>query len=163
MKQKEQLAAQEQKLEELTLKIEDVETLLDDVSDAAYDKAVEVVTDTVRLETHKEDIRLVEESKKWVLSSERKAPKKERDYAAARLDGVIHKIKNVMQTALAKIQQTLMQPEVKRAGKEQIKEKARESIREKLAKGKLDADRKNRERWEREGRIAPAKKKDMEL
>ena len=37
MKQKEQLAAQEQKLEELTLKIEDVETLLDDVSDAAYD------------------------------------------------------------------------------------------------------------------------------
>ena len=30
MKQKEQLAAQEQKLEELTLKIEDVETLLDE-------------------------------------------------------------------------------------------------------------------------------------
>ena len=163
MKQKEQLAAQEQQLEELTLKIEDVETLLDDVSDVAYDKAVEVVTDTVRQETHKEDIRLVEETKKWVLSPERKAPKKEREYAAARLDGVIHKIKNVMQTALAKIQQTLMQPEVKRAGKEQIKEKARESIREKLAKGKLDADRKNRERWEREGRIAPTKKKDMEL
>ena len=63
----------------------------------AYDKAVEVVTDTVRQETHKEDIRLVEESKKWVLSPERKAPKKEREYAAARLDGVINKIKNVMQ------------------------------------------------------------------
>ena len=58
MKQKEQLAAQEQKLEELTLKIEDVETLLDDVSDVAYDKAVEVVTDTVRQETHKEDIQI---------------------------------------------------------------------------------------------------------
>ena len=163
MKQKEQLAAQEQKLEELTLKIEDVETLLDDVSDAAYDKAVEVVTDTVRQETHKEDIRLVEETKKWVLSPERKAPQKERDYAAARLDGVITKIKRVMQNALAKIQKTLMQPEVKKAGKEQIKEKARESIREKLAKGKANADRKNRERWEREGRIAPTKKKDMEL
>jgi len=158
-----QLAAQEQKLEELTLKIEDVETLLDDVSDAAYDKAVEVVTDTVRQETHKEDIRLIEETKKWVLSPERKAPKKEREYAAERLDGVITKIKNAMQHALAKIQRTLMQPEVKRAGKEQIKEKARESIRERLAKGKLDADRKNRERWEREGRITPTKKKDMEL
>ena len=163
MKQQEQLAAQEQKLEELTLKIEDVETLLDDVSDVAYDKAVEVVTDTVRQETHKEDIRLIEETKKWVLSPERKATQKERDYAAARLDGVITKIKRVMQNALAKIQKTLMQPEVKKAGKEQIKEKARESIREKLAKGKLDADRKNRERWEREGRIAPTKKKDMEL
>ena len=163
MKQKEQLAAQEQKLEELTLKIEDVETLLDDVSDAAYDKAVEVVTDTVRQETHKEDIRLVEESKKWVLSPERKAPKKEREYAAARLDGVINKIKNVMQTALAKIQRTLMQPEVKQAGKEQVKKKAKESIMDMLAKAKIDADRDNRERWEREGRIAPTKKQDMEL
>ena len=67
MKQKEQLAVQEQKLEELTLKIEDVETLVEAVSDIAYDKAVEVVADTVRQETHKEDIRLVEEAKKWVL------------------------------------------------------------------------------------------------
>ena len=41
--------------------------------------------------------------------------------------------------------------------------KARESIRDKLAKDKLDADRDNRERWEREGRIAPTKKHDMEL
>ena len=163
MKQKEQLAAQEQKLEELTLKIEDVETLLDDVSDAAYDKAVEVVTDTVRQETHKEDIRLVEESKKWVLSPERKAPKKEREYAAERLDGVITKIKNAMQHALAKIQRTLMQTEVKQAGKEQIKKKAKESIMDKLAKAKINADRDNRERWEREGRIAPTKKNDMEL
>ena len=163
MKQKEQLAAQEQKLEELTLKIEDVETLLDDVSDAAYDKAVEVVTDTVRQETHKEDIRLVEETKKWVLSPERKAPKKEREYAAARLDGVINKIKNVMQTALAKIQRTLMQPEVKQAGKEQVKKKAKESIMDMLAKAKINADRDNRERWEREGRIAPTKKNDIEL
>ena len=140
-----------------------METLLDDVSDAAYDKAVEVVTDTVRQETHKEDIRLVEESKKWVLSPERKAPKKERDYAAARLDGVITKIKRVMQSALAKIQKTLMQPEVKKAGKEQIKKKAKESIKDMIARAKADADRDNRERWEREGRIAPTKKKDMEL
>ena len=70
---------------------------------------------------------------------------------------MITKIKRVMQNALAKIQKTLMQPEVKKAGKEQIKEKARESIREKLAKGRLNADRDNRERWEREGRIAPKK------
>ena len=46
---KEQLEVQEQRLEELTLKIEDVETLIDDVADIAYDKAVEVVTDTFRV------------------------------------------------------------------------------------------------------------------
>ena len=50
--------------------------MVDKVSDIAYDKAVEVVTDTVRQETHKEDIRLVEEAKKWVLSPERKALQK---------------------------------------------------------------------------------------
>ena len=32
-----------------------------------------------------------------------------------------------------------------------------------LAKAKINADRDNRERWEREGRIAPTKKNDMEL
>ena len=162
-KQKEQLAAQQNKLDKLTLKVNDMETLIDEVSAAAYDKAVEVVTDTVRQETHKEDIRLVEETKKWVLSPERKAPKKEREYAAERLDGVITKIKNAMQHALAKIQRTLMQPEVKQAGKEQVKKKAKESIMDMLAKAKINADRDNRERWEREGRIAPTKKQDMEL
>lgn len=84
------------------MKIEDVETLIDDVADIAYDKAVEVVTDTVRVETHKEDIRLIEETKTWLQSPERKAPKKERDYAISRLDGVIGKIKNAMQSALDK-------------------------------------------------------------
>ncbi|EGX70819.1 hypothetical protein HMPREF9457_02904 [Dorea formicigenerans 4_6_53AFAA] len=140
-----------------------METLLDDVSDAAYDKAVVVVTDTVRQETHKEDIRLVEESKKWVLSPERKAPQKERDYAAARLDGVITKIKRTMQNTLAKIQNALMQPEVKQAGKEQVKKKAKESIMDILAKAKINADRDNRERWEREGRIASTKKNNIKL
>ena len=56
MKQKEKLVQQEQKLEELTLKIENVDSLIDEVSSVAYDKVGEVVTDTVRQETHKEDI-----------------------------------------------------------------------------------------------------------
>ena len=46
-KQKEQLVAQQSKLDELTLKVSDMETLLENVSAAAYDKAVEVVTDVV--------------------------------------------------------------------------------------------------------------------
>lgn len=157
MKQKEQLAAQEQKLEKLTLKIEDVETLVEEVSDIAYDKAVEVVTDTVRQETHNEDIRLVEEAKKWVLSPERKAPQKEREYAAARLDGVISKIKNAMQSALTKIQKKLMQPEVKQAGKHQIQEKAKESILAFLKKAKQDSAQRESNRKKQQ------KKQDMEL
>ena len=64
VKQKEWLAAQQSKLDELTLKVSDMETLLEDVSAAAYDKAVEVVTDVVRTETRKEDMRMIEDTKK---------------------------------------------------------------------------------------------------
>ena len=38
--------------------------MLEDVSAAAYDKAVEVVTDVVRTETRKEDMRMIEDTKK---------------------------------------------------------------------------------------------------
>ena len=145
-KQKEQLKLQEEKFEELTMKIEDVETLIDEVSDIAYDKAVEVVTATVKKETHLEDIRLVEESKNWILSPERKVSKKEREYAVKRLDGVIAKIKNAMQSAVQKIQGKLLQPDVKKAGTEQIRTKARASVLSKLSKAKVTADQKNRER-----------------
>ena len=127
-KQKEQLAAQQDKLDELTLKVSDMETLLDDVSAAAYDKAVEVVTETVRTETRKEDMRMIEDTKKWVLSPERKAPKAAREYTAKHLDGVLNKFLKTMQTASARLQEKLLKPEVRQKGKEQVKEKARDSV-----------------------------------
>ena len=127
-KQKEQLAAQQSKLDELTLKVSDMETLLEDVSAAAYDKAVEVVTDAVRTETRKEDMRMIEDTKKWVLSPERKAPQTTREYAAHRLDTVLDKFLKTMQTTAARLQEKLLKPEVRQKGKEQIKEKARDSV-----------------------------------
>lgn len=75
-RQKEQITLQEQKLEDLTFKIEHVEALIDEVSDIAYDKAVEVVTDIVRQETHKKDIQLVEESKNGYCPQNEKPQKK---------------------------------------------------------------------------------------
>ena len=127
-KQKEQLAAQQSKLDELTLKVSDMETLIDEVSAAAYDKAVEVVTDVVRTETRKEDMRMIEDTKKWVLSPERKAPKATREYAAHRLDTVLDKFLKTMQTASARLQEALLKPEVRQKGTEQVKEKARDSV-----------------------------------
>ncbi|WP_373249123.1 serine/arginine repetitive matrix protein 2 [Mediterraneibacter gnavus] len=144
-RQKEQLVVQGQKLEELVLKIDDVEGLIDEVADIAYEKAVEIVTDVVKKETHLEDIRLVEQSKEWVLAPERKASKKEKEYAVKRLDGVINKIKNAMQLAVQKMQTKLMQPEIKKSGTEQINKKARESILDRLERAKVTADQKNQE------------------
>ena len=127
-KQKEQLAAQQSKLDELTLKVNDMETLIDEVSAAAYDKAVEVVTDVVRTETRKEDMRMIEDTKKWVLSPERKAAQSTREYTAHRLDDVLNKFLKTMQTTATRLQDKLLKPEVRQKGKEQVKEKARDSV-----------------------------------
>lgn len=140
------IEAQGQKLEELTLKIEDVEMLLDDVADLAYDKAVELVAAEVKVQTHQEDIQLIEGTKSWLNSPERKAPKKERDYALARLDSVIGKIKTAMQTTLDKLKKKLLQPKVKQPVTEQIKEQARTSIIAKLKQGQEEVARRNAER-----------------
>lgn len=163
MKQKEMIAEKEQALEELALKVSDVEHLVEDIFGIAYDKAVEAVTGTVRAETQKEDIRIISEYKGWLLAPERKAPKDKREYAAKRLDTVIEKITSAAQKAAVVFQQNLMEPEIRKAGTEQVREKARESVLERLARGKVEADRKNRERWEHQERMEPAGKRDMEI
>lgn len=152
------IEVQGQKLEELTLRIEDVEMLLDDVADLAYDKAVELVTAEVKVQTHQEDIQLIEGTKSWLNSPERKAPKKERDYALARLDGVITKIKNAMQTTLDKLKKKLLQPEIKQPVTEQIKEQTRESVITKLKKNQEESSMRDAERKKR-----PMKKYEQEL
>ena len=133
-KQKELLSAQQNRLDELTLKVSDMETLLEDVSAAAYDKAVEVVTETVRTETRKEDMRMIEDTKKWVLSPERKAPKSTREYTAKHLDTVLDKFLKTMQTTATRLQEKLLRPEVRQKGKEQVKEKARDSVLQLLSR-----------------------------
>ena len=56
------------------------------------------MTDVVRTETRKEDMRMIEDTKKWVLSPERKAPKSTREYTAKHLDTVLDKFLKTMQT-----------------------------------------------------------------
>ena len=128
-KQKEQLAAQQNKLDELTLKVSDMETLLEDVSAAAYDKAVEVVTDVVRTETRKEDMRMIEDTKKWVLSPERKAPQShERIRRPSVWTPCWTSFSRPCRPPLHVLQEKLLKPEVRQKGKEQVKEKARDSV-----------------------------------
>ena len=70
----------------------------------------------------------IEDTKKWVLSPERKAPQATREYAAHRLDGVLDKFLKTMQTTATRLQEKLLKPEVRQKGKEQVKEKARDSV-----------------------------------
>ena len=159
MKQKEKLIQQEQKLEELTLKIEDVDSLIDEVSGVAYDKAVELVTDEVKTMTHQEDIDMIEDTKVWLQSPERKAPKKERDYAVARLDGVVRRIRKAMQSTLEKMKAALLYADKKKAVTEEIKKQTKPSIVEALRRGMEEQRKKDSEKQAQEKQ----KKQDMEL
>ena len=157
-----ELSEKQAALATVTMKIADIESLVEEVADTAYEKACEVVADTVRAETQKEDIRAVEDYKKWLASPERKAPQEKRDFAVKCLCTVQEQIKNAAQKVLRKVQSALQKPEVSRANKEQIKEKARESMKDRLARGKIEADWVNRERMERRN-VRAATKKDMEI
>jgi len=90
-KQGDLIEEQKNQLEKLTLEIDDIESLLQDVSDVAYAKAVEEVTNEVMIKTRQDDIRLIEGTKHWIDQPERKASKKEKNYAKDRLGGVIKK------------------------------------------------------------------------
>ena len=76
----------------------------------------------------KEDMRMIEDTKKWVLSPERKAPQSTREYAAHRLDTVLDKFLKTMQSTAVHLQEKLLKPEARQKGKEQVKEKARDSV-----------------------------------
>ncbi len=70
-----------------------METLIDDAADTAYKKACEVVADTVRKETRKADMAVVEDYRKWVTSPDRKMPQGKKDFAGNYGNGVWNSVK----------------------------------------------------------------------
>ena len=100
-------------LGELKTRIEDTEKIIEEVTDAAYEKAVDAVAVAVQQETHKADLEEIEKHKKWILSPERKAPKETREYAAKRMDGLKERITKSFQTVKARILSLFRKPEKK--------------------------------------------------
>ena len=59
---------------------------------------------------------MIEDTKKWVLSPERKAPKATREYTAKHLDSMLDKFLKTMQTTATRLQEKLLKPEARRTG-----------------------------------------------
>lgn len=53
-----------------------------------------------------------------------------------------------MQATVQKLQNKLLQPEIKKSGTEQIKQKAKESIYSRIARARVTVEQQNRERLE---------------
>ena len=129
------------------------------LSEDAYHFIAGLMTDEVKNMTHQEDIAMIEDTKAWLQSPERKAPKKERDYAVARLDGVIGKIRKAMQSTLEKMKAALLHADKKKAVTEEIKKQTKPSIVEALRRGMEEQRKKDSEKQAQEKQ----KKQDMEL
>ena len=120
MKQKEQLAEQkaaieenEDHLEELTMKISDIETFANEITNTAYEKAIDVIAATVQQETHNADLRRIKEYKEWVCSPKSKVSKKEQQLIIRHMNDLIDKIKESVQRVTQKIRSIFHNPEKK--------------------------------------------------
>ena len=131
-RQKKKLAEMEAALEAATLKLEDVETISAEVSEAAYEKAVEVVTETVQAETVKADIATVSDYQEWVTSPARGTPEKTRNLLGKVLEKVKGRIRETAATVLEKVRARLHEPAVRESNTAEIRTAAKESLLKRL-------------------------------
>lgn len=131
--QQKRIAKMQAALDDITLKVLDMENMVGQIADDAYEKACEVVADTVAEHTRAEDIAELRSYKKWLTSDERKTPKDKRDFVGKCLDNLEARFRKMAQAVAKKVLGALQSPQIKEQKKEEIKERARVSVRERLA------------------------------
>ena len=69
--QKKRIAEKQAVLDEITMRVLDMENFVEQVAEDAYEKACEAVSDTMAEQTRAEDIEELRRYKKWLTSDER--------------------------------------------------------------------------------------------
>ena len=129
-KQQQKIAAQEQKLERMEIAIADTEAFAEKVSDIAYEKAVEVVTQKVVEETHNADFEIIEDFKKDIIRPDNPNKPEVKRLAGQLMDNLMKKFQGFTKTITEKLSKTLRKPEVKQEAKEPIKKSIMEELRQ---------------------------------
>ena len=145
-KQHETIAANDAYIEKQLLKMSDIDALSDEVAEKAYEKACEVVTDTVKEETIKSDIAIVSSYQKWFAAPDRKIPNEHKTLVKKVLDVIMDKLARNKAVLINKVKSVLTTSEVKTKNKAEIATVARESFMEKLQKAKIEAAEHNASR-----------------
>ena len=117
-----------------------VPPLVDEVAGQAYERACEVVTDTVRQETQKEDIKILDDYSRWLSAPERTDNEKMRNYAVRRLETLRGKFLKSAKEIMEKVTKSLQEPEQKQENLEQVKTTARISLKAQLSANKKCVD-----------------------
>ena len=165
MKQKEKLSEQtkeiteqETKLESLTIRIEDTEKFIDEVSEIAYETAVDVVTDKVIEETHNADFDEIEKMKNDLTSDRPGSSPQVKRVISKTLDSLMKKFRGMTDHITGRLTEIFGDPAQKKAMQEPI----RESIRDKLARSQMQADEENAKRRPKQEPLKKRKQQDME-
>ncbi|MBR5995223.1 MAG: serine/arginine repetitive matrix protein 2 [Eubacteriaceae bacterium] len=164
MKQKEKIAVQDQtisakeaELQAITVRIEDTEAFVEEVSEVAYEKAVEVVTDKVVEETHNADFDIVMHHGKKVVGDPALSPEKKK-FANQIFGNLLQTFSGMTQAISTKLKQIFREPE----RKDEAKEPIRRSIRELLARNKAEVDAANAARRAEQDQTRKKKQQNMD-
>ena len=111
---------------------------MEEVSEAAYEKACEVVTETVQAETVKADLEAIDDYRTWATAPERRSSSEAKTLIGKILDAVQSKLKNAAKHILQRVSERLHEPAVKEANKAEIKSVAKKSILERLHAVQVD-------------------------
>lgn len=160
-KQKEEFMKTQAHLDELVLKISDIDSLADEVVERAYEKACKTVENTVREVTVREDISAIENFRDELVKPEHGATEQQKSFIRTLLNSVADLLKRKSGELIEKVRKVLADPEVKIRNKEAIASETKLSFKERLARAKADADRHNAEVSADRG-INPNKRYDKE-
>ncbi len=130
------IARKEAELEEKLEKLSDVDTVLDAVSDAAYQEAVRVVAIDAIHATQEETQRVLDKGMILAQSPETRLKPKERELVLDWLGKVSATLKKRAATILQKVIEKLRHPTMRKTMTEKIREQARPSVMKTLEENK---------------------------
>ena len=123
------IARKEAELEDKLEKLSDVDTVLDAVSDAAYQEAVKVVAIDAIHATQEETQRVLDKGVSLAQSPETRLKPRERELVLDWLGKVSGTLKKRAATILQKVIEKLRHPTLRKTMTEKIREQARPSVR----------------------------------
>ena len=123
-----------------------MDKLVTEVAEAAYDKAVESVSDTVREATVNEGVSIIEDYAREITKPEHGCPPERTTFAKKLLHGLVELMKRKTTELADVVKKVLSDPETRKKNQDEIAESAKASFREKLAWAKAAADLENAQR-----------------
>lgn len=137
--QKERIASNETRLEELTVKTKDIEKLISDVTETAYDRAVDHLTDVTVTETAKLVDRLLLDNEKNICQSTSVGEKTKREIRNI-LSGFRKRFQNSISSLINAVRKKLMRSPFSSEVKTAIKKETRKSVIALLREKREEAD-----------------------